>query len=100
MSLANNTIGATVLLNAVSVTGPGPATRVEALHKSFQVIITGTATAAVQVSNDGVNWEELFESTASEGVDYMGAWAMYRATVKSRSSGTITVILKAAHGPN
>lgn len=94
MTLALNSIESTILLDAAAATGPGLAVRLSAERKAFQMIITGTATAAVEVSNDGANWEELFESTASEGVDHLGAWAMYRANVKAWTSGTVTVLAK------
>lgn len=58
--------------------------------RTFQSVVTGTVTFAVEVSNDGVNWVELFQDSISDGWESPAAWKYVRGNYLS---GTGTVVL-------
>jgi len=89
------------LLDAVSVIGPSEPWFPVAANKTFHVIITGTATVTIEVTNDATlddtpttdNWVTLATVTTSGGVENSQPWKAVRARVVSLLVGTVTVIL-------
>lgn len=78
------------LLDGVSASGAGSTFEINANPKTFQTVKSGTATVAVQKSNDGTNWVDI-NSDASGIDEYTGVARFYRGNVTAYTSGTITV---------
>lgn len=83
------------LLDGVSATGASESVIMTPGMKNFQIVISNTATVAIQASNDGTNWETLTTATSSGMYDYSGSARNYRANVTAYTSGTVTVIASA-----
>ena len=98
------------LLTGVLVTGAGatyPAQRNGGGDRTFQGYVAGTgavtATADIQVSNDGTNWLTLATITLSgttsdtDGFSSAANWAYYRAdcTAISGTDAALTVLMGA-----
>ena len=89
-----------VLLPATSALATGDAHKLVSMNKSFQTIITGTATVIIEASNDPLvetnvaasTWVTLFTDSASAGHIDNGPWKYYRARVSAYTSGSVTVI--------
>lgn len=89
------------LLDAVSVIGPSEPWFPTASGKTFHIIITGTATVEIQVTNDAVNsdipltanWLTLFTTSVSQGLENTMPWKAVRANVTALVVGTVSVIL-------
>lgn len=62
-------------------------------NKTYHMIIDGDAQVTVQVSNDGEDWIDLFQSTQSEGVQNDAPWLYTRAVVDSVTTGTAKVVV-------
>lgn len=102
-----------VLLNAVAATGSGSAKHPFAKDKSFQAILTGTATVIVEGSNDprvitdptNAVWVGIRDTgstaagppaisfTASGGQSNDEPWRHVRARVTAFTDGTISIFL-------
>lgn len=87
------------LLNAVAAVGPG-ATFGSLSNSTFydkpriaQFVITGTATAKLEGSMDGTNWETIVSASASSAYADLPSFSSYRGNVTSWTSGTITLML-------
>lgn len=81
------------LLNAVAVAGAGTGYKLFGPHRSAQVIISGTLSLDIEVSNDNTNWEKILTGiTASAMYDIGGAYVYTRGNVTSYTSGSATVI--------
>ena len=83
------------LLDGVGAVVNGDTYRCYQSKKSFQVLISDTATVRLQVSNNGVNWETIAsgELTASGRLNVDAPTPYIRAIVSSYTSGTVSVIL-------
>lgn len=82
----------TTLLNAAAATGAGAASTFKALNITYQAVVTGTATVEVQGSNDGTNWVQIANFTASGASTKADAFKYVRANVTAYTSGAVTVI--------
>lgn len=93
-----------VLLNAVTVTGASDAWLPVASHKTFHIIITGTATVRIQATNNvmtgvspsplAANWITLGIASATMGFENGFPWKAVRANVTSIGAvSSVTVIL-------
>ncbi|MCK5432152.1 MAG: hypothetical protein KAJ03_05375 [Gammaproteobacteria bacterium] len=84
------------LLDAVGATGAGTSFKVPRKTQmgdiSVQYIISATATAALEVSNDNVNWFAINSETASAMTDAAGSFIWMRGNVTAWTSGTVTLI--------
>lgn len=94
---------ATTILSAATATGAGPISL--ETFTTFQVVGsmssgTGSATVAIEVSNNGANWLTLGTVTlslsttaATDGFASAGDWLNVRANVTSLSAnGSVTVV--------
>lgn len=91
------------LLDAVTVTGASSAWLPVANNRSFQIVITGTASVAIEGTNNvmtgvapsplAANWIRLAITPVTRGFEINGPWKAVRANVLSLSSGSATVIL-------
>jgi len=87
--------GRQTLLSAVAATGAGTTYSVENPRRTFQVTGTFVGTVAVQVSNDGTNWDTLISTTATGAWASDQPWPYVRGNVTAFTSGTITLIMSA-----
>jgi len=60
---------------------------------SLQVVITGTATVALQSSNNEIDWIDLAVTSASAGYELKAPWKFIRAVGSSMTSATAKVIM-------
>ena len=83
------------LLDGVGAVVNGDTYRCYQSKKSFQVLISDTATVQIQGSNNSVNWNTLSDGTlTASGYLHVDAPTPYiRAIVSSYTSGTVSVIL-------
>ena len=83
------------LLDGVGAVVNGDTYRCYQSKKSFQVIISDTATVKIQGSNNSVNWDTLTDGTlTASGYLHVDAPTPYiRAIVSAYTDGTVTVIL-------
>ena len=83
------------LLDGVGAVVNGDTYRCYQSKKSFQVLISDTATVQIQGSNNSVNWNTLSDGTlTASGYLHVDAPTPYvRAIVSSYASGTVSVIL-------
>jgi len=88
----------TTLMQNQGVTGPGNWVNINpAQSRTIQVVITGTATVDIEVSNDGVNAIKIQTGiTASGGYVDVDPWQYVRANVTSIASGTVSAIMGTA----
>lgn len=89
-------MSASTLMAAQTATGAGASVAVRAIRdkRTFQVSISGTATVALQGSNDNTNWVTLQGGiTASGGFEDDAPWNFMRANVTAYSSGSVTVVM-------
>lgn len=83
-----------ILLNAVSSVTTGAAFVPLGRFKSFSFVITGVASAVVEVSNDGVTWSIMSVALLDSGtLENQFPWPFVRGRVLTRTSGTITVLM-------
>lgn len=87
------------LLNAVQSTGTGNSEQIGGIGPAaatgvVQVVITGTATVALEGSLDGTNWFEI-TSVSSSGGQAVTAPVYVRGNVTSYSSGDVTLMFQA-----
>lgn len=88
-----------VLLSGSTAANTGEARHLVAKDKTFQVIITATATVIIEASNDprvetdltNAVWVTLYTDSSSAGHYNAEPWKYYRARVSSYGSGSITV---------
>ncbi|MDH4229976.1 MAG: hypothetical protein OEW11_09595 [Nitrospirota bacterium] len=61
----------------------------------LQVIITGVATVAIEVSLDGVTWSQIPPAFTASGIYVMSGdgWKYIRAKTTAWTSGMVTVLL-------
>lgn len=81
------------LLNAVAATGAGPAQRCGVGKRTLQCTISGTATCAIQVSNDNSTWVTLQSPTSTTAYEMDAPWEYIRGNVTAYTSGTVTLIM-------
>lgn len=89
-------MSSSTLMAAKAATGAGASTPVRMIRdkRTFQVTIIGTATVAIEGSNDGNNWVTLQSGvTSSSGFEDDAPWNYVRANVTSYTSGTVTVVM-------
>ena len=98
-------IGAVKILDAVTVTGPGPQHNPRSKDRTFELVGqtsagAGAASVDVEVSNDGVNWINLANisltlstTTSSDGTASSAAWRFVRGNVASISGTGASVDL-------
>lgn len=75
----------------VSENTTGDAYQFASLNRVYQVVITGTATVAIQVSVDGSTWATIRTATASEAISTAEPWPYTRAVSSGMSSATAKV---------
>lgn len=90
-------MSSTTLISAKTTTGAGDWVPVRAIRdkRTFQVTVSGTATVAIEGSNDGVNPVTLQSGiVASAGFEDDAPWNYVRANVTSVSGGgSATVVM-------
>jgi len=62
-------------------------------ERTYQVLITGTATVAIQVSNDGTNWYAIRTVTADDYSSTAEPWFQVRAVSSGMSAATAKVYM-------
>ena len=85
-----------ILMAAQAATGAGAWVPVRMIRdkRTFQVTVTGTATVAIEASNDGVNAVTLQSGiSASAGYEDDAPWNYMRANVTAYTSGSVTVAM-------
>lgn len=83
-----------LLIDAAAITN-GRSVTPDMLNRSFQAILTGTATALIQGSNDPAQaaWVTLSTITASGGFTSNDPYKYIRARVSDYTSGTVSVYM-------
>lgn len=81
------------LLDAVAATGASSTRPMGRLHKVFSIVISGTATVAIQGSAEGTTWHTLASSTTTAAYANAEAWPLIRASVTAYTSGTVSVFM-------
>lgn len=83
----------TTLLDAVVATGAGASHQPAANERTFQVIMTDTATVKLEASLDNTNWITLRTSTASEGFSTAEPWAYIRGNCTVFDTNPVTMLV-------
>lgn len=82
-----------LLLDGVSAVGAGESLQFDSRHATFDVAISGTATAELEVSWDGNTWRDLPGSSKTATAQFsITEWYPYiRGNVTAYTSGTVTI---------
>ena len=76
----------------ITATGIQPVIVTEGAERvTYQVVMTGSASVRIEVSNDGVNWQQLSNETANAVKALNPVAAQVRANV-TITSGTVDVV--------
>lgn len=84
-----------LLLAAAALGDTGRTVAPGVVARTFQSILTGTATVVIEVSNDPLQltWFTLFTHTVNSAANSTSVYKYVRARVTAYTSGTITVYM-------
>ncbi len=83
-----------ILLNAVTATDTATSGTLRFVYKTLQFIGMTTATAKVQVSNDGSNWlNHLVDINTDTAISINNVYSHLRVIIDEYTAGTISVKL-------
>lgn len=85
----------TPLLIGAAAVGAGRAVAPTMVERTFHMILTGTATVHIEVSNDPAQlvWASIGSATANAVLANFDAYKYVRANVTAYTSGTISVYM-------
>ncbi|MCI0526209.1 MAG: hypothetical protein L0Y56_01965 [Nitrospira sp.] len=84
----------TTLLNAVTIPTISQVQTLAAVRKGFHIIITGTATVAIEASNNGTGFVIISPSVSANAlIASNDVYKFYRANASAVTAGTVTVIM-------